>query len=312
MHYNDVIPQMSENFRYSYDIFNLQFNEISFFVEDEYKEESYLCILRKLFPNIKFEHIYPLGGKNNVIEHASITVNENNKRSIYIVDKDFDDILGTKKNNMENLFYLKKYCIENYLITEEAITRYLVSSKPSINRKHIKEKIDLDLLFTKTLNNLKEIIYIYILVQKYVNSKINNINKNNSLDTNDNGISLIPTISISIEKFIDCSCFNLKQEQLDSYIDEIKRKIAECNMEESYECIYNDLCNKLQINSVLELSDDHICGKTQLKVIFKHLKGIFDFLNSCKFECFVHLLCEFNEFDNLRYLRDDINRYLNS
>ncbi len=110
---DEIIPMKTDNWLFAEDIFHYQFNEVLFYVEDYKQEEMYFCILKKLFKEIKFENIFPLNGKENVINNCKDNVNIKNK--IYIVDKDFDDILE-KIEIIPNLFYLDKYrenCIIN-------------------------------------------------------------------------------------------------------------------------------------------------------------------------------------------------------
>ena len=109
----ESIPAKNQNYRLAEDIFYFQFNDVSFYIEDEDQENFFFCVLKNLFSDIKIEKIFPLNGKDNVIRES--TNNLGNKKKVYIVDKDFDDILCRIKTN-DNLFYLERYSIENHLI----------------------------------------------------------------------------------------------------------------------------------------------------------------------------------------------------
>src|SRR4051812_46633890 len=105
----DSIPHKTDSYRLAESLFYRQFNDLDFYVEDSSQENLYWQLLRKLFGDIKITKIYPLGGKKNVIEFAK--THSSDLRSVCIVDKDFDALLGAM-NNIGCLFYLKRYSIE--------------------------------------------------------------------------------------------------------------------------------------------------------------------------------------------------------
>ena len=88
----ESIPTKNDGYLIAEDVFFIQFNEISFFIEDTEQENFYYNILKKLFPSIQIEKIFPLNGKDNVIEDCKKNIG--NKNKIYLVDKDFDCMLS--------------------------------------------------------------------------------------------------------------------------------------------------------------------------------------------------------------------------
>src|SRR4051812_24509150 len=106
----DSLPIKTEAFLRGMDVLYFGFNDIEFYVEDEDQENLYLAIFKRLFPGVKLEKIFPLGGKKNVRDEARLHVG--NKKKVFVVDKDFDDLLG-RKLSLPNLFYLDRYSIEN-------------------------------------------------------------------------------------------------------------------------------------------------------------------------------------------------------
>lgn len=158
------IPSKTESFLAGQDILYTQFNDLSFFVEDENQENLYFHILKKIFSNIKINKIFPLNGKINVVSEAKI--NLGNKRKIYIVDKDFDDILGND-TKLENLFYLNRYSIENYLIENNAIIDIIIEEKPKLNKKHICMIFNLESFNKEAVNLFNKLISSYLVIQKH-------------------------------------------------------------------------------------------------------------------------------------------------
>jgi hypothetical protein len=66
----ESVPRKGIGYIASQSLFFAQFNDVDFYVEDEGKQNFYFVILSKLFSEISFERIYPLGGKQHLIRHA--------------------------------------------------------------------------------------------------------------------------------------------------------------------------------------------------------------------------------------------------
>lgn len=136
----ESIPKKSDKRLYAEDIFYSQFNEVSFYVEDKDSENLYLAILKKLFDGLKIEKIFPLNGKREVIDKAKESTGSRNK--VFILDKDFHDLLGDREE-LENLFYLRRYSIENYLLEEEALIEYVKLQDPKVKLIEILQKFSI-------------------------------------------------------------------------------------------------------------------------------------------------------------------------
>ncbi|MCK9390822.1 MAG: DUF4435 domain-containing protein [Syntrophales bacterium] len=172
---DQYFPKITDSFLKGQDVLYGQFNDISVYVEDEKHENFYYQVLRKLFPSIKIEKIFPLNGKNNVVNEAKQTINVKDK--IYIVDRDFDHILHNIEN-LPNLFYLDAYCIENYLIEEAAIHEVIIEEKPKTERSSLKTIFPLDNWIKEAIFLFPPITTIYFIIQKHKLGLINT--KNNA------------------------------------------------------------------------------------------------------------------------------------
>jgi len=161
---NEGFPELTDSFLAGQDIFYVQFNEIEFYVEDTDQEHFYFNILKKLFPDLVFEKIFPLNGKDNV--QAVSLVNIGNKKKVFIVDLDFDAILG-KVIIQENLFYIKKYSIENYLLTKDAIYEIIRSRNSKLKNNEIDKLFNYKTSLTITAKCLTELSCSFIVIQKY-------------------------------------------------------------------------------------------------------------------------------------------------
>ena len=199
----ESIPTKNDACKLGLDIFYVQFNEIFFYIEDEDQENFYFCILKKLFPDVVFEKIFPLGGKNAVIEESEKYLID--KKKVFIVDKDYDDILNRLVRN-PNLFYLDRYSIENYLIEKESLIDYIIGEKPRLKRKRIDQLINLDELIIQIGETLHDLIILFIVVQIRCPHYKN--------------------VSLKHERFVGFNrVFLLKQDQFDQYKSEIESEL---------------------------------------------------------------------------------------
>lgn len=157
-------PELTESFLSGQDVLYQQFNDVNFYVEDVDQEHFYFNILSKLFTNLKFEKIFPLGGKKDVIDAAKESEIDTTK--VYIVDLDFDEILGAKEN-LENLFYLDRYCIENHLLDRNAVFELIREKNPSLKNIQIASNFDFDRVINETIQSLTELATMFVLVKKF-------------------------------------------------------------------------------------------------------------------------------------------------
>ena len=118
---NNGFPELSDSFLLGQDILYSQFNDINFYVEDTDQEHFYFNILIKLFPNVSFEKIFPLNGKDNVVIESKLTTDD--KTKVYIVDLDFDEILN--KNRLIVNITERVNILDEIVISPENIEKFL-------------------------------------------------------------------------------------------------------------------------------------------------------------------------------------------
>ena len=114
--------EFSTEVRQAATVFTEYRNSIDIYTEDCDKDkEFYKKLLKRLLADtsIEINDIYPLGCRRIVIEKCKNDTDTRRKK-LYIVDGDI--YLQYKvKENIEHLFVLDAYCIENYMICEDAI-----------------------------------------------------------------------------------------------------------------------------------------------------------------------------------------------
>jgi hypothetical protein len=283
----ESIPTKSNSYLKGQDIFYVQFNDIFFYIEDENQENFFFCILKKLFPSIRLGKIFPLGGKEIVLEESR--KNTGNKSKVYIVDKDFDDILK-RAENRANLFYLDRYSIENYLIENDSFIEYIISERPRIRRDSIISSFDLDNTILNIGITLRDLIILYILVQQH-SLGIKNIDQNCERYINYNGV------------------FTLKSDQFLIYKSEVEEKLRTKDGRLSIERQM-----KIIKKAVLLESNDsyitHVPGKYLMKMIKFHIEHQLH-IPSREIDSFNYRIAEKCSFNSLENFRTKINSFIN-
>lgn len=146
------------------DAFYLNYNDVNFFVEDVDQENLYFEIFRKLFPDVSYDKVFGLGGKQEVLAHAQNPENESLKKRVYVLDKDFDDLLGTKVE-IPNVHYLDAFCIENHLIEVDALVEIAVESRPRVSKDEIRAMLALEDVLAEMEMQLRTLFAFFLLVQ---------------------------------------------------------------------------------------------------------------------------------------------------
>ncbi|CAN7603768.1 DUF4435 domain-containing protein [Variovorax paradoxus] len=108
------------------DLFVSDFATHIFYVEDSNSEVFYERLFGRLFPNLKDYAVVCMHGKSNIIKKAS-QPKQLGLSYIFLVDKDFDDLLASP---VAGLTYLDRYSIENYLAELGPITSVFVEQHP--------------------------------------------------------------------------------------------------------------------------------------------------------------------------------------
>lgn len=283
----DSIPSKSDTYRIGEDVFFFQFNDVSFYVEDEEQENFFFCILKRLFPEIRIERIFPLGGKDNVIEEAE--KNQGDKKKVFIVDKDFDDLLN-KIVHYDNLFYLDRYSIENYLLEQDAFINYIISEKPKLKRANIENQLNIETCLTDIFNVLKELVYLHIIVQ--------------------NKCSQIKNVSLNHERFVRFinNSFETRNDQINNYKQYITNELSKIDrrltLMGQMRSIKKIVLLKTNANCMI-----HVPGKYTIKMLKQMIESLFG-LSSRNTESFSYHIAEKSEFISLQSLKEQVESFI--
>lgn len=180
---------MEDNLEYSKEgLLNLDIffnNKINFYVEDSGKEYRYQTILEEIF-DIKIETVFALGCKNNLKQKFEQLKQESKLQdSFFIADLDFDFILNKDFIIDEHFIYLQKYEIENYILEENALVRFLKNQLCCMKSSAI-EKLKYQIWIEETNRELYELFILYLIVQENC-LNLENTNQNANIYFNECG-----------------------------------------------------------------------------------------------------------------------------
>lgn len=100
-------------------------NDIDIFIEDTNDEEFYKALFNRLVGNSKITKIFSCRCKTELVKACENDQVDRNRKRIYIADGDLDLIFSNNRKDLKYFYSLEKYCIENYLIDEDAIIEVL-------------------------------------------------------------------------------------------------------------------------------------------------------------------------------------------
>ncbi|RYZ85595.1 MAG: DUF4435 domain-containing protein, partial [Proteobacteria bacterium] len=108
------------------------YNDIDIFVEDTCNHNMWLEMLRNILPpTVKITSVNQMGGRSAVVESCKLDQENDGRRKLYIIDGDFDLLLGRPKPRLKHLYRLRAYCFENLVISQESAVYVGVASRPS-------------------------------------------------------------------------------------------------------------------------------------------------------------------------------------
>lgn len=249
----NILPNIGVFFRYK--------NTVDVFVEDSYDEEFYKVIINRIFDNTghKVNKLISLGGKSKVIEACRADQVKRDVKRVYIVDGDLDILNETNVNGLNFLFVLEKYCIENYLIQEEALIE-IIHDNVLIEKEKIKKVLGFENWLKGIAEDLVELFIHYALCKRYAPTQ--------------------PTISLGIGKLC-CEkqkIHVLDTEKTNSRISELKNELLKVISEEEYNEAAYELRQKwpASIDNVLTIvsAKDYLFPLTEFRIQkFKKIKN---------------------------------------
>ena len=118
-------------------------NDIEIYVEDTSTPNLWVKLLRQyLPPNIRLNDVNVLGSKVTVIQACKLDQQLDGRKKLYIVDGDLELLVGKHRPRLRHLYRLRGYCVENYLLNENALVSAVTTVNPKISENTARRQID--------------------------------------------------------------------------------------------------------------------------------------------------------------------------
>lgn len=141
---------------------NRPYNDIDIYVEDTSNRNMWNELIKSIIPpSVRFRGVIQLGGKSKVLEACKLDQKRDDRSKLYIVDGDFDYVLGKRSPRLNFLYRVGAYCIENVLLSEKAVCYVGLASKPEWSEDQIKEQFDFNSWQAKLTRVLKNVFISY-------------------------------------------------------------------------------------------------------------------------------------------------------
>ena len=142
-------------------------NDIDIYVEDTASPNIWLKMLRNFLPDsIKLSSVNCMGGRQGVLDACKADQATDGRRKLYIIDSDFDLLIGRRKPNLKHLYRLRSYCLENYLLQEDSLVDVVTTLKPSISEADVRTTLNYEDWLQRNSNCLRRIFVCYALAEQ--------------------------------------------------------------------------------------------------------------------------------------------------
>lgn len=139
--------ERSEAANYAKSRFYEQFQDVDVYVEDTARESKkvYVELLSRVFGNkLSVQQVFPLGSKSTVVKRCRADQDYRDRPAVYIVDGDYDILLGKPPEPLLRYYRLRRYCVENYLLEGEALIDVLCDESTDHDEGQVRRLLDYD------------------------------------------------------------------------------------------------------------------------------------------------------------------------
>jgi len=212
------------------------------------------------------------------------------RKSVYLLDKDFDDLHG-KIQHHENVFYLEKYCVENFLIEEQSLVMFVISEKPKLKHSDVRKQLGFTILWDDMIKQVSKLFAVFFIVQKHN----------------------LPMKSTGCAPEAFCSkddrC-NIHGERVANYIKEARKHMIRQNVQCDLDGELAACANDFELQKVNRLRGTHVSGEFLLLLYSNRIAKQFGLSCVPDMHSFAYRLAEKCEFQSLAVVRRRIAAYL--
>lgn len=118
-------------------------NDFEIFVEDTSKISEWLAVIKTCTPDgVRINSVTALGGREDVLKACRLDQVDDGRKRLYIIDADFDFVLGIRKPNLRNLYRIRAYCLENTFLSKDLVRRLISDMAPTVDADTKAEQCD--------------------------------------------------------------------------------------------------------------------------------------------------------------------------
>lgn len=241
-----------------------------FLTEDEKGIGIYSTLFEKKLLPKEFDNlnIFSSDGKSEMKKvYEELKKNGEEKKAVYLVDLDYDEYLEVEKIEDPNFFYLEKYTLENYFVTEEAGFK-LIAVRNSLSFPEAKEKLNFKRWSSLITEEYKELIALFLAVRKV------------DIEAENAGSSTQRFFNIGEKCKIKCEAKCSKGERLhrkcDTKMDNYRKLILEYLKDDDKKILFEKKLKDFHV--LVQDSDnifDNIPGKQLLELYSAYLSSFF-------------------------------------
>lgn len=161
-----------------------RYNDVTVFVEDTTNKNMYqIYFERMLGDKVRIKKIFPLGGKEKVIDAAKKKKFKRYEPCFFLIDGDLDLLRGVQPPSHEGLIRLSVYCSENLLFCEDAAIELAFESSSDASKKEIAKSLGFSQWRKEIIKKLKPLFLIYAAAQHFrITVQTVNLNANYLLE----------------------------------------------------------------------------------------------------------------------------------
>ena len=211
-------------------IFYEEYNDVDIFIEDTaigYRKIFKELLNKALGSKFKIDQVFPIGSRKEVIDDCRLNQSSSGRKKVYIVDGDLHILNDESTEPLKGLFVLPRYCVENYLFSEDAITQTAYEEEGDMEILDIKQGLQFDNWLSENENLLLELFIIYAICFKHIPSEQTVGFKVSKLCSSNSGI-VCPVKINERKEALKVKLINyFGEERLNIEIDLIKERIKE-------------------------------------------------------------------------------------
>lgn len=170
--------ERSKAAKYATSVFYEKFNDFDIYTEDTasgYPKIVASFLSTALGSTISLDRVFPLGQRGDVLK-AARTRPSTGRRAAYIVDGDLYLLAGEREAIPNNVIVLPRYCIENFMLDEQAFIDIMDEEHISQTKDNMRNGFDLQGWFTRSAANLKE-LFRYFAAAHHLHAEVATVSR---------------------------------------------------------------------------------------------------------------------------------------